>query len=90
MQDLKKNKATAKAFYDLMFNMCPPREAIERYVAAEYIQLTPDVADGKEIFIEYFESMAAEYSGKITFKRAFAEGDHVILHCHQIWPGNGE
>jgi predicted SnoaL-like aldol condensation-catalyzing enzyme len=31
---LDKNKRTAKAFYDLMFNKCKPREAIERYVGA--------------------------------------------------------
>jgi len=23
-------------------------------------------------------------------KRAFAEGQHVVLHCHQEWPGNNE
>jgi predicted SnoaL-like aldol condensation-catalyzing enzyme len=28
---LKRNKQTAMAFYDLMFNQCKPREAIERY-----------------------------------------------------------
>ena len=34
---LDRNKKNAKAFYDLMFNQCQPRAAIERYVGAEYI-----------------------------------------------------
>ena len=88
MTDLEKNKSNAKAFYDLMFNQCKPREAIDLYVGDQYIQHNPHVADGKEAFIEYFERMAAEYPGKLTrFKRAIAEGNHVVLHCHQQWPG---
>ena len=89
MSDPKRNKTNARAFYDLMFNQCKPREAIERFACAEYIQHNPEVADGKEAFIEYFERMAAEYPGKrVYFKRAFADGNHVVLHCHQEWPGD--
>jgi len=91
MSNSDQNKQNAQAFYDLMFNQCKPREAIEQYVGAEYIQHNPEVADGKEPFIEYFERMAAEYPGKnVTFKRTLAEGNHVVLHCHQVWPGNLE
>lgn len=86
----EENKKNAIAFYKMAYEG-NPQKAVERYLGEEYIQHNPDVANGTNGFIDYFERMRKEYPNKsIAFVRCIAEGDLVALHTHQSWPGEEE
>nr|WP_299381760.1 ester cyclase [Allomuricauda sp.] len=88
--DIEQNKQNAIAFYKTAY-LGDPKGAVEKYIGAEYIQHNPDVADGTQGFISYFERMQVEYPEKsIEFVRCIAEGTLVALHTHQTWPGNDQ
>jgi predicted SnoaL-like aldol condensation-catalyzing enzyme len=85
---LERNKKNVLAFYDLMFNQSKPAQAMEQFGAASYKQHNPEVPDGKEAFIAYFEKTAKSYPNKfVSFKRIFAEGQYVIVHSQHYFPG---
>lgn len=86
----EENKNNAIAFYRCAYEGNPAL-AIEKYVGSVYIQHNPDVEDGKEGFVRYFNRMQKEYPNKsITFLRCIAEDDLVALHTRQQWPGEEE
>ena len=84
--NLEENKKNAIAFYTMAYQG-HPKEAVEKFVGEEYIQHNPDVANGTQGFIDYFDRMQKEYPDKsLEFVRCIAEGDLVALHTHQTWP----
>lgn len=84
----ERNKSNVLAFYNLMFNQSKPALAMQQYGGATYTQHNPELADGREAFIAYFEQMAKDYPGKsIAFKRVFADGNYVVLHSEHRLPG---
>jgi len=52
--NLAENKKNAIAFYKMAYEG-NPKKAVELYIGNEYIQHNPDVADGLQGFIDYFE-----------------------------------
>ncbi len=88
--NLDQNKQNAIAFYKMAYKG-NPKKAVELYAGNEYIQHNPDVENGFDGFIDYFNRMQAEYPNKsIEFVRCIAEADLVALHTHQTWPDNDQ
>jgi predicted SnoaL-like aldol condensation-catalyzing enzyme len=90
---LNRNKASVKAFYEMALNDGKPTEAIARYAGSQYIQHNPEVADGKDGFIAYFNAMHQRYGAnkRLEIKRLIAEDEFVVAHCkHWFREWHGE
>lgn len=78
----EQNKKTVLAFYNAAINNKDFEEA-SKYLGDKYIQHNPMAASGPEglkAFVELAKKSFPEY--RTEFKRVFADGDYVIVHCH--------
>jgi predicted SnoaL-like aldol condensation-catalyzing enzyme len=82
--DPEANKKAVLDFYDKALNQ-KDFDAASKYFGARYIQHNPGAPDGIEGF-KAFIAMRKEKTpnAKSEIKRAFAEGDYVILHVHGV------
>jgi predicted SnoaL-like aldol condensation-catalyzing enzyme len=80
------NKEIAVAFYQKALFEGQVEEAFRLYAGPNYLQHNPLIADGMQgvkSFVGWIVSNHPDAHGEI--KRAFADGDYVVLHCH--WHG---
>jgi predicted SnoaL-like aldol condensation-catalyzing enzyme len=76
------NKKRVLEFYDRVLNR-KEADAATEYIGKKYIQHNPLVPDGVEALQAFVRKNKAESpQSRSVVKRAFAEGDYVILHVH--------
>jgi len=76
------NKRTVLAFYDAALNRLSVDEAMA-YFGPHFIQHNPRSKDGVEGVRALFQDLKRQFPGvRADVKRAFADGDFVILHAH--------
>lgn len=80
----EQNKMTVQEFYEKAINQ-KDFEAASKYMGPRYTQHNPMAADGAEGLKNYIQFLRTTYPhAHSEIKRAFAEGDYVILHVHAI------
>jgi predicted SnoaL-like aldol condensation-catalyzing enzyme len=80
---VEKNKKTAVAFYNMIFNEHKVEEAFKLYSVPEYKQHNPYAATGAQPAINFlgpYMKQNAQSKGEI--KHVIAEGDLVAIHNH--------
>ncbi|WP_263357232.1 nuclear transport factor 2 family protein [Acidicapsa ligni] len=81
----EQNKQIAIAFYEKLINDFDPDTAFNLYGGDTYKQHTPVIADGREGVTKFIGWLRNNYpDSRMEIKRAFSDGDMVILHCHWI------
>jgi predicted SnoaL-like aldol condensation-catalyzing enzyme len=79
---------TLQAYRDVIVAMNP--DAVDRYISPDYIQHS-SLAEPTLAALKGFLAKVREESPNATqtIKRAFVDGDHVIVHVHVVrWPGD--
>jgi predicted SnoaL-like aldol condensation-catalyzing enzyme len=81
---LEENKRIVLDFYDKGLNQ-KDFEAASRHFGGRYVQHNPNAADGPAGFKGFVQFLKDKFpQSRSEVKRAFAEGDYVIVHVHAV------
>ena len=78
------NKSIVLAFYDKVVNQTD-FEGAAPYLGPCFVQHRPDAPDGAEGLRAFMQARHQKFPrSRVEVKRAFADGDYVILHSHVV------
>lgn len=76
------NRAIVLRFVDLFYRQKQVRAAFEAYVAKDYIQHNPEIADGREAAVLALEPMFLKPTFMTDVKRIIVDGDIAVVHLY--------
>ncbi len=92
MSRTREEEANLKLVLDLFEQVLSPMDssAVDRFISADYIQHNPSVEPGRDSLKAFLDTIRAQTPQAVhEVKRAFVDGDHVIVHYHvRRWPGD--
>jgi predicted SnoaL-like aldol condensation-catalyzing enzyme len=78
------NKAVVSDFIKKAVSWGDPAAAAS-LLSDNYVQHNPNIADGKDGFVDYFVKLKQTFpSVRGDIKRMIAEGDMVVVHMHAV------
>lgn len=81
-----RNRTIVTTFADLFYRQRKVREAFEGFVADNYVQHNPNIADGREAAIVALTPLFSRTDMQFNIRHILVDGDHAAIHLHAIAP----
>ena len=75
-----RNRVAFLDFVRLYYGERRVREAFDRYVAADYQQHNPHIADGREAAVAWLLKMTTGSTVRMEIRRITVDGDYAVVH----------
>lgn len=74
------NRALVTRFADILYRQKDVKRAFDTFVAPDYVQHNPGIADGRDAAIAALSPMFARAGAEFQVKRILVDGDMVAIH----------
>jgi predicted SnoaL-like aldol condensation-catalyzing enzyme len=81
-----RNRQIVTSFADLFYRQRKVREAFEGFVAENYTQHNPNIADGREAAIAALTPLFNRTDLQFNIRHILVDGNQAAIHLHAISP----